>query len=147
MEKNVLFKNKSLEKIFTAATFLWKEPLVISQVSFADKELFNGSLLFCGDAAGLITPLCGNGMSIALRSAHLLAPLVDMFLRRDISAAEMCRQYSHQWQQHFSKRLQTGRRIQIMFGNNAVTSAFLQSCRIFPGITRKLIRSTHGDTF
>jgi flavin-dependent dehydrogenase len=82
MEKNVLFKNPHLQKIFSEAEFLYPGPLVISQISFANKEQELNHIIFCGDAAGLITPLCGNGMSMALKSSHMLAPLADLFFKR-----------------------------------------------------------------
>ena len=41
-----------------------------------------------GDAAAMITPLCGDGMAMAMRSAELCAPLADAFLRGQISQAE-----------------------------------------------------------
>ena len=52
----MFYKNSYLKKIFTDAEFLYKEPLVISQISFANKEQQFHNILFAGDAAGLITP-------------------------------------------------------------------------------------------
>ncbi|MEO8852236.1 MAG: FAD-dependent monooxygenase, partial [Ginsengibacter sp.] len=65
MEKNILFKNPFLQKIFTESEFIFKEPITISQISFDKKYPVENHILMLGDAAGLITPLCGNGMSIA----------------------------------------------------------------------------------
>ena len=39
--------------------------------SYVFTPMRHGSLLLCGDAAGMITPLCGNGMAMALQSAAL----------------------------------------------------------------------------
>ena len=147
MEKNVLYKNKNLEQIFTQAEYLYAEPLVISQVSFAHKEQVAGNMLLCGDSAGLITPLCGNGMSMALEASSIAAPLADLFLRGDISRKEMQSQYKTKWNNNFSKRLKLGRTVQAMFGNNLVTSAFLQSCKIIPPLADFLIRQSHGQPF
>ncbi len=147
MEQNVLYKNKKLKDIFSNAAFLYDEPLAISQISFANKETSKNEIIFCGDAAGLITPLCGNGMSIALRSAHLIAPVTDLFLRGDISREELKKQYSQLWTKHFNKRLQSGRRIQAMFGNDKLTAALLYTCKTFPFITDSLVSSTHGKVF
>ena len=33
-------------------------------------------MLLLGDAAGMITPLCGNGMSMALHSSKIAADMV-----------------------------------------------------------------------
>src|SRR6202012_2587619 len=62
MEEQVLMKNPQLKRILTNATHLYEQPLTISQISFARKEQIYGHVLLSGDSAGLITPLCGNGM-------------------------------------------------------------------------------------
>ena len=41
--------------------------------SFAPKKPVEEHILMSGDAAGLITPLCGNGMAMAIRSAKILS--------------------------------------------------------------------------
>ena len=33
-----------------------------------------------GDAAGMITPLCGNGMSMALHASKIAATQINLFL-------------------------------------------------------------------
>ncbi|HYJ63390.1 MAG TPA: NAD(P)/FAD-dependent oxidoreductase, partial [Parafilimonas sp.] len=71
MEKNVLFQNPALKKIFTESEFLYHAPITISQISFDKKSQTENHVLMLGDAAGMITPLCGNGMSIAMHSALL----------------------------------------------------------------------------
>ena len=42
-----------------------------------------------GDAAGMITPLCGNGMSMAFHSAKIAFEKIDLFLEKKISREEM----------------------------------------------------------
>ncbi|CAN5627540.1 NAD(P)/FAD-dependent oxidoreductase [soil metagenome] len=147
MEKQVLHKNKHLQKIFTEAEFLYKEPLVISQISFANKTQAAGNMPLCGDAAGLITPLCGNGMSMALKASSLIAPLLDNFLNGITNIDQLNQQYSALWQSTFNRRLQLGRIVQSTFGNNLMTSAFLQTCKLFPAMADTLIRNTHGQPF
>jgi flavin-dependent dehydrogenase len=71
MEQNILWQNPLLKEIFTKAKFLYSEPLVISQVSFDRKQQVENHVLMIGDAAGLITPLCGNGMSMAMHASKI----------------------------------------------------------------------------
>ena len=59
-----------------------------------------------GDAAGLIHPLCGNGMAMAMDSARLLCSLLiqykdDLVNHRGVIAKE----YSKLWHAHFNTRL------------------------------------------
>src|SRR5207249_2196636 len=147
MEKNILWKNPLLKEIFCNAIFLYKEPLVISQVSFSKKNQVENHVLMIGDSAGLITPLCGNGMSMAMHAAKLAFENVKNFLEQKIDRIEMEQQYTKQWQHQFSKRLFVGRTVQRLFGGNASTALFLKAMRNMPWIAKKLIRATHGEPF
>lgn len=147
MERDILRCNPHLNKIFARAEFLYREPLTISQVSFRPKEQLLDGVLMLGDAAGLITPLCGNGMSMAFHSAALAADCLEPFLKGAIGREEMEQEYQRRWDRHFKRRLRAGRAIQSMFGNVKVTGFFLGLLRVLPFLKRPLIRMTHGKSF
>ena len=100
-----------------------------------------------GDAAGMITPLCGNGMSMALHGSKLAAETITAFLKHKISREQMEATYSMQWNILFAKRLRTGRFIQRMFGRPWLTNVFIAMLKPFPKIVAYLIRQTHGEPF
>jgi flavin-dependent dehydrogenase len=147
MEKNVLQKNPHLKKIFSQSQFLYEAPVTISQISFDKKSQVQNHALLIGDAAGMITPLCGNGMSMALHAAKIAFEKIDMFLKDKITRQQMEEEYIHAWKINFSKRLQMGRIIQSLFGKASLTNAFISIIKFMPFITRRLIRSTHGQSF
>ncbi len=147
MEQEVLGKNPHLAKIFSTAEFIYKEPLTISGVSFSSKSLVEDHILMVGDAAGMITPLCGNGMSMALHSAKVAFELIDQFLKGGISRHELELSYSKKWKQLFAPRLSTGRLVQQLFGGNLTTKIFLRSMKAAPSIAQALIGLTHGKPF
>lgn len=147
LEKNILWKNPELKKIFTTATFLYKEPLVISQISFNKKSQVENRVLMIGDSAGLITPLCGNGMSMAMHASKLAFENIHAFFQNSIDRAQMENNYSMQWKKNFSKRLFTGRIVQRLFGNNTSTSLFLKLMSKNKWLAKQIIRSTHGNDF
>jgi flavin-dependent dehydrogenase len=147
MEKNVLFQNPHLKHIFSTARFERLEPVTISQISFEKKSLLEDHVLMIGDAAGMITPLCGNGMSMAMHGSKIAASLLIPFLQGHINRDEMEQKYAESWNRHFSSRLRTGRMIQSLFGKPAVTNIFLSAMKPFPGLIKKLIRQTHGEPF
>jgi flavin-dependent dehydrogenase len=147
MEQNVLWKNPVLKEIFCNAQFIYNEPLIISQISFSKKEQVENHVLMIGDCAGLITPLCGNGMSMAMHAGKLAFENIQTFLEQQIYRQQMEQRYAKQWQQHFNKRLFTGRLVQRLFGNNTTTSVFLKLMYKMPWLADKLIRSTHGKPF
>ncbi|MEP7318076.1 MAG: NAD(P)/FAD-dependent oxidoreductase [Panacibacter sp.] len=147
MEKNILWQNPVLKEIFSNATFLYKEPLVISQVSFNKKQQVENHVLMVGDAAGLIAPLCGNGMSMAMHAGKLAYENINAFLEKKITRTQMEHHYTIQWQHQFSKRLFTGRTVQRFFGNNTSTSLFLATMNKMPWLAKKIINTTHGQPF
>ena len=147
LEKNVLFQNKFLKQIFETSEILYKSPVTISQVSFEKKSQVADHILMLGDAAGMITPLCGNGMSMAMHSSKIAAGFIEFFFQEKINRSEMEYQYSKKWEQTFSKRLATGRLIQKLFGKTWVTNQFVGIMKYLPGVTKLLIRQTHGKPF
>lgn len=147
MEKQVLSKNKYLDHIFRNSQMLYDEPLTISQISFSKKSQVEEHVLMLGDAAGMITPLCGNGMSMALHSSKIAAGLVGDFLEGRIDRGGMEQQYQLQWRKNFAARLATGRLVQKMFGKEWVTNQFIGMMKKMPALTSALIRQTHGKPF
>ena len=116
LEENVLQKNPHLKKIFTESEFLFNRAITISQISFSKKTQVENNILLLGDAAGMITPLCGNGMSMALHSSKIAMQLMQQFLSGKISRTAMENAYQKEWSTQFAKRLRTGRRVQRFFG-------------------------------
>ena len=147
METNILSQNPHLKKIFTNANKLYSTPLTISQISFEKKSLVQDHILFAGDAAGMISPLCGNGMSMALQSGKIIANLINSYLEGIINRNELEESYRKQWNNHFSARLKTGRAIQGLFGKKTTTNLFIGIMKKMPFITKALIRKTHGKSF
>lgn len=147
LEQDILCRNPQLARIFKEAEFLYEEPLAISQVSFRQKEQLLDGVLMLGDTAGLITPLCGNGMSMAFHSAQLAAGCIMPFLEGKHSREQMEQTYQKEWNRQFKKRLAAGRLIQRFFGNVQQTGLLLFFLRLFPFLKKPLIRMTHGKTF
>lgn len=147
METELLSQNPFLKRIFNEATFLYKQPLAISQISFDKKTGAENGVLMLGDAAGLITPLCGNGMSMAMHASVLAFQNIRLYLEGNISRREMEQRYLSEWKGLFAKRLLAGRMIQRVFGGKRTTSLFLQTMKAFPALANALIRSTHGKPF
>ena len=147
LEENVLQKNPFLKEIFRDSKILYQAPLTISQISFEKKSQVEDHILMVGDASGMITPLCGNGMSMALHGSKIAAELVNSFLENRISRQQLENEYVHQWNYLFKKRLRTGRIIQSLFGREWITNIFLKMMKPFPKLISYLIRQTHGEPF
>jgi len=147
MEKEILCKNPHLEKIFNHSGKLYASPVTISQISFVKKTQIHDHILLIGDAAGMITPLCGNGMSMALHGSKIAFEQIDLFLKNKIPRWQMEQDYTNHWRKEFGNRLKAGRIIQRFFGNTFLSDVLVSSLKPFPGLTNKLISLTHGQPF
>ncbi|WP_435579566.1 NAD(P)/FAD-dependent oxidoreductase [Gilvibacter sp.] len=140
----VLKSNPHLKALLDETEMVFDKPLSIAQISFKDKPPVEGNWIMCGDTAGLIHPLCGNGMSMAIRSAEMACEeLMDCFSeRQDLNQA--LRGYQSRWKREFSKRLQMGRIASGIFSSDAGSSLAMDAIRFIPGILPFFIKQTHG---
>ncbi|GAB3806196.1 NAD(P)/FAD-dependent oxidoreductase [Spirosoma humi] len=144
-QKQILAKNPLLHEFFTDATPLFDKPLTISQISFDRKEPVENHMLMCGDTAGLIHPLCGNGMAMAIHSAKLVSELIIRFFEGQIAnRLALETQYAAAWSAEFKGRLLTGRLVQSILTSPSITSALLKGLHLVPGLLPRIIRQTHG---
>lgn len=148
MEKAVLYQNPFLKHIFTHAKFLFERAEVINQISFAPKAPVENHVLMSGDTAGLITPLCGNGMAMAIHSAKILSDLIIRYYHpRRFNRDMLEREYARQWRQMFASRLWIGRYTQKLFGSRHTSEIGVELLKKFPLLARKIIGFTHGRQF
>lgn len=147
LQEKILGANPHLESIFSQAEFLYDAPLAISQISFSSKSVVHDHVLLAGDAAGLITPLCGNGMSMAMHASKLAFEVSSQYLEGNISRSVMEDKYRIMWRNHFGKRLAAGRFVQRFFGRPAGTAMFLKLMHAIPSLAKEIIKSTHGKAF
>ena len=100
-----------------------------------------------GDAAGMITPLCGNGMSMALHSSKIAFESINSFLNKNITRNEMENQYTQQWKINFEGRLRAGRMIQKLFGKEFVTNRFIGMMKYFHFLLIKWLKQHMAKSF
>ncbi|MGV3530139.1 MAG: NAD(P)/FAD-dependent oxidoreductase [Flavisolibacter sp.] len=147
MQENVLYKNPELRRLFHSVEILPGFPLTISQISFERKPAVREQMLMLGDAAGMVAPLAGNGMSMALHSGKIAARLIDRYLSSELSLQRMQHEYERAWQHTFSTRFRVSRGLQQFFGHERMTNYFVSMFRVFPSLASPVIRLTHGQPF
>lgn len=147
MEGLLLQTHPALKAIWQQAEFLWDRPLTIAQIAFEPKTQVEKKVLMLGDAAGMITPLCGNGMSMALHASSLAFPLIAQYLAGSVSWEHLETRYQQSWQAHFAMRLRVGRWLQDAFQSKLAANLLLSSLQYFPSVRARVIRQTHGKPF
>ena len=144
-QEEVLFKNVELKKIFKSTVPQFKEPLTISQISFETKQPIENHIIMCGDTAGMIHPLCGNGMGMAIRSAQLASELIIDYLQGKITSRQTLEHlYTKRWRKTFGLRLKVGHSIAYLFRQDWLAPKLLTVLRWFPFLMPQIIKMTHG---
>ncbi len=141
----VVGKNPFLHTFLSKATPKFEKPLSIAQISFEQKLPVENHILMCGDSAGLIHPLCGNGMAMAIHAAKIASECIVTYL----SSAEKDRlqlevSYTRLWNAAFKHRLWMGRRLQSILLSKTLSKISLSAVTKSETILQTMIRRTHG---
>jgi menaquinone-9 beta-reductase len=147
MEENILMKNPFLKNYFQKATFLFDEPLAISQIKIGYKTAVENNILMLGDTAGNIAPLSGNGMSIAMRSSFALNNLLREYFDKKISNHELNSRYEKFWKSNFQKRIDLSKVLQKLLKNKSLTDSTISVLKNSRSLRNMIIKSTHGESF
>jgi flavin-dependent dehydrogenase len=151
LEENVICKNPYLKEIFNNAEFLLDKPEVINEISFEKKAPVEQHILMSGDTAGMIAPLCGNGMAMAIHSSKILSDTIKKYYQSGKftikQRSELEQAYTKAWDKEFATRLWAGRQMQRMFGRDSITGLTITALNNIPPLANFLIRTSHGQPF
>ncbi len=146
-QSEILSKNPYLKEFYKSAIPLFEKPITISQVNFQKKKPVEEHVFMTGDAAGLIHPLCGNGMAMAIQGAQIISELLinnhnkmTSFTRKELEDL-----YKKQWIAAFSKRLYTGRLLQKVLIDPSLQQLSYKLATLLPSMVPKIIKQTHGN--
>ena len=144
-QKNTLSKNPFLKNIFDNSTLIFDKPLTISQISFEDKKPVENHILMIGDTAGLIHPLCGNGMAMAIHSAKIASELIEKFLNNNIkSRIEFENEYKKLWNLNFKSRIWFGKMISKILLKPKLSGLLMRILLTNKSLLSLIIKKTHG---
>ena len=145
--KNILYKNKHLEALFENSTMEFDAPISISQISFQKKECVKNHMLMIGDTAGLIHPLCGNGMAMAIHSAKIGSELVIAYFKNSgYKRTDLENDYQKLWRKNFSHRMKMGTILSEILKKDHLAGFMLNGLTKFPSLFPVIIKQTHGKT-
>jgi flavin-dependent dehydrogenase len=144
-QNSIVSENPHLRVIFEDSSLLFEKPLTISQISFERKQVVENHILMIGDTAGLIHPLCGNGMAMAIHSAKIVSELVQKYYTNEIkSRNELEEKYIYEWNLNFKKRLKTGRFLSSILQKPKLSAILMRILIILPFLLPIIIKKTHG---
>jgi flavin-dependent dehydrogenase len=144
--EEVLCENPHLKEIFSNCRSVFDHPLTISQVSFLPKPTVENHMFMSGDSAGMIHPLCGNGMGMAIHSGLILSQAILAYKSGHINSREKLEiTYRKEWKKTFRKRLMAGRLFNSFFGRDKVLEFGLNALTFVPSLLPRIIKQTHGE--
>lgn len=147
-KENVLLKNPCLNQFFKDSRPIFEKDISIAQISFAPKTIIENHILMLGDAAGLIHPLCGNGMAMAIHSAKIASEVIlKNVTEGKLNRNQLEKDYLKAWKSQFKKRFQHGRILQKILLNPNLAKTAQKTIHAFPSLLPKIISKTHGKPF
>ena len=117
--------------------FLSSDPVIFRARSAVENGIF-----MIGDASGVIDPLTGSGMAMAIQSALLVAPFVLKTLMG--RGAESERDYRRRHHDFFASRIRWSRRVAFLLSRPALLDASLSAAHA-PAFGRYFLRQTRGS--
>ena len=141
----VLMQNPQLRAFFQEAIPLFEKDISIAQISFQNKSCVQDHILMLGDAAGLIHPLSGNGMAMAIHSAKIASEaILNQINKQEFSRVAMELEYKKNWKDQFSARLRMGGILQGILLSEKLSGFVQRFIHTFPSVLPKIISKTHG---
>jgi menaquinone-9 beta-reductase len=137
------------QNIYLRSWLQWAERIherwiSIAQVPFMPKPVMEQDVLMAGDSAGLIVPLAGNGIAMALEGGVLAAEMLARFLSGEMQVDQLRRAYPLAWQRRFGLRLGLGRALQPLLLRPRAASLALRLVDAFPSLGRLLVERTRS---
>jgi flavin-dependent dehydrogenase len=122
-------------------------PITGTQVAVAPVQLSRKPLVWngypqVGDAGLMIPPLCGDGMSMALRSALVCAALANQYLSGQLSLELWQHHYERFIDQQLKGPRQWGRMLQWMLEAPILPRLLVPCVRFTPGLMQRLVNAT-----
>jgi flavin-dependent dehydrogenase len=121
--------------------------LSIGQVPFIRKRAVVNDVLMAGDAAGLIAPVAGDGIAMALHGGRMAATYAADYLENRISADELRDKYNRDWHHIFNTRLRLGRVLQAIMFRPRLLAPTLKILNAVPPVGSFLVNHTRDTRF
>lgn len=142
VERNVLVKNRNLERLI-AAERLFNKPLVISNIKFSGRASVYQNSIQLGDAAGAISPLSGNGMSMALRSANILDQVFKGTSNKQWE--QTMSSYNRSWKKAVGSKIRWAEKLNNLVIDPTKLHFVIGAMNVFPYLQHKLVDSLQGE--
>jgi flavin-dependent dehydrogenase len=119
--------------------YLSSEPVI-----FRARSAVEGGVFMIGDASGVIDPLTGNGMAMAIQSALLAAPMLLRLLESPSRRTAIEDEYREMHRRFFASRIAWSRRVALLLSRPRLLDAALATVRSTV-VGNALLQRTRGS--
>jgi len=119
--------------------FLSSDPVI-----FRARDAVEAGVFMIGDASGVIDPLAGNGMAMAVQSALLAAPFLLRLVESPAHRERIEREYRRAHRAFFAKRIAWSRRAAFFLSRPRLLDAALATLR-GTGVAELFLRRTRAS--
>jgi len=140
--------NKELKKIFPDNYHELINSLSIygtGKIYFGRRNLVEDGIFMIGDAAGVIAPLAGDGIGIAMQSAKILSGILVNAKRKGLSLLDVEQRYKREWQKLFTKRIVIASTIQKIILQKKLRNAGICFVKTFPRTLSWIVETTRDN--
>lgn len=110
-------------------------------IYFGKRDIVNEGIFYIGDAAGVIAPLVGDGIGMAVQSAGLVS---DILIRNKLVQGNSGAEYEKEWRNMFLRRISLAGFIQKSVLNNSFRLLSINMISLFPNALSMIIKYTRG---
>ena len=141
--------SRTLDERFAMLSPTSSPTQAVAEIPFMRKSSAHERCFWVGDAAGMITPMTGDGQAMAMESASLLAPilldLLDALERCDPRALSDARaRWEATWNTAFGRRHWLGRALQALLVRPTLAQGAIQLASHIPRLPEAVARATRG---
>ena len=113
-------------------------------IFFGKKTIVENGIFMIGDAAGVIAPLTGDGVGMAIQSAKLISSLLSEQKKMKYTRKELENIYLSEWDKLFLNRIRIAIFIQKIIITKIMNSFSFTLVKSFPFVIPKLMHATRG---
>ena len=142
---DLLEVNRSFKKLFSNGfekTIRETHLYGTGNIYFGFRNLVQDGIYFIGDSAGVIAPLAGDGIGMAMETGKLLSQLFIKQREEKINNTEMEHLYINSWKSAFQKRLKSAKMVQDIVLHNLRRNLGFSFVKLFPPFLPYLINVT-----
>ncbi len=143
----LLSNNQKFHSVFTRDLLHSLRDIPVTgtgNVYFGKRNVYEHGVFMVGDAAGVIAPLAGDGIGIAMESGIALAKILVHYGPKSTDEANAAAEYKKMWRALFSKRIAASSLLQSALLHSRLGNLGGRVLHSFPSITNRLLHLTRA---